>query len=120
MDDDPEQVQLLRRTLEGRGFKVLEALDGARGLESAREHRPALILLDLMMPVMDGFDTLTRLRDDPQTADLPVVVVTAKDLTDDDRQRLSGKVTALFQKQRVSLDQLVTAVRSIVWQRSAS
>jgi CheY-like chemotaxis protein/anti-sigma regulatory factor (Ser/Thr protein kinase) len=120
VDDDPEQVQLLRRALEGRGFKVLEALDGARGLEAAREHRPALILLDLMMPVMDGFDALTRLRDDPHTADLPVVVVTAKDLTDDDRQRLSGKVTALFQKQRVPLDQLVTAVRSIVWQRPAS
>jgi threonine synthase len=117
VDDDGETRQLMRRTLEGKGFTVAEASDGRQALAMARERRPSLVLLDLLMPVMDGFDTLTHLREDPRTADLPVVVLTAKDLTDDDRDRLGGKVQALFQKQRVPLDQLVTEVRSIIWQR---
>ena len=117
VDDDGETRQLMRRTLEGKGFTVAEASDGRQALAAVRERRPSLVLLDLLMPVMDGFDTLTHLREDPRTADLPVVVLTAKDLTDDDRDRLGGKVQALFQKQRVPLDQLVTEVRSIIWQR---
>ncbi|HEX9822068.1 MAG TPA: response regulator [Methylomirabilota bacterium] len=118
VDDDPETLQLMRRALEGRGFTVVEALDGRQALAAARERRPGLILLDLMMPVMDGFDTLQHLREDPRTADVPVVVLTAKDLTDDDRDRLGGRVQALFQKQRVPLDHLISEVRSIVWQRT--
>jgi len=67
------------------------------------------------MPVMDGFDTLTHLRSDPKTGDVPVVVLTAKDLTESDRERLSGKVDALFQKHRIPLDQLAGEVRSRLW-----
>jgi signal transduction histidine kinase/DNA-binding response OmpR family regulator len=119
VDDDPESIRLMRRTLEARGFTVVEAHDGRQGLAAARERRPGLILLDLMMPVMDGFDTLQHLREDPRTADVPVVVLTAKDLTDEDRDRLGGKVQALFQKQRVPLEHLVNEVRSIVWHRAA-
>jgi CheY-like chemotaxis protein len=119
VDDDPESIRLMRRTLEARGFTVVEAHDGRQGLAAARERRPGLILLDLMMPVMDGFDTLQHLREDPRTADVPVVVLTAKDLTDEDRDRLGGKVQALFQKQRVPLEHLVNEVRSIVWHRGA-
>jgi signal transduction histidine kinase/DNA-binding response OmpR family regulator len=118
VEDDAEQLALLRRTLDGKGFKVVEARDGREALAAARERRPGLILLDLMMPVMDGFDTLQHLREDPRTATVPVVVLTAKDLTDEDRDRLGGKVQALFQKQRVPLDHLITEVRSIVWHRS--
>ena len=117
VDDSEETLGLMRRTLEGKGFTVREARDGRQALAAARERRPGLILLDLMMPVMDGFDTLQHLREDPRTAAVPVVVLTAKDLTDEDRDRLGGKVQALFQKQRVPLDALVTEVRSIVWQR---
>ncbi len=119
VDDNEETLGLMRRTLEGKGFKVVEARDGRQALAAAREQRPGLILLDLMMPVMDGFDTLQHLREDPRTATVPVVVLTAKDLTDEDRDRLGGKVQALFQKQRVPLDALVSEVRSIVWQRSS-
>jgi CheY-like chemotaxis protein len=118
VDDSEETLELMRRTLENKGFKVVEARDGRQALAAARERRPGLILLDLMMPVMDGFDTLQHLREDPRTAAVPVVVLTAKDLTDADRDRLGGKVQALFQKQRVPLDHLVSEVRSIVWHRS--
>ncbi len=119
VDDDPESIRLMRRTLEARGFTVVEAHDGRQGLAAARERRPGLILLDLIMPVMDGFDTLQHLREDPRTADVPVVVLTAKDLTDEDRDRLGGKVQALFQKQRLPLEHLVNEVRSIVWHRAS-
>ncbi len=115
VDDDPEQVALLRRALESRGFTVREAHDGIQALAAARERRPGLVVLDLMMPVMDGFDTLTHLRSDPRTTGVPVVVLTAKDLTEADRARLGGKVDALFQKHRVPLDQLIGEVRSLVW-----
>jgi CheY-like chemotaxis protein len=120
VDDSEETRGLLRRTLEGKGFRVREAADGRQALAAAREQRPGLILLDLVMPVMDGFDTLQHLREDPRTAAVPIVVLTAKDLTDEERDRLGGKVQALFQKQqRVPLDALVTELRSIVWQRTA-
>jgi len=118
VDDDPESIELLRRAFESRGFAVRAAPDGMQGLARAREQRPGLIVLDLMMPVMDGFDTLAHLRADPALRDLPVVVLTAKDLTDDDRARLGGKADALFQKQRVPLDQLVGEVRSLIWKGS--
>jgi len=118
VDDDPESVALLRRALESRGFEVRAAADGMQGLARAREQRPGLIVLDLMMPVMDGFDTLVHLRSDPKTQDVPVLVLTAKDLTADDRARLGGKVDALFQKHRVPLEQLVGEVRSRIWKGS--
>jgi signal transduction histidine kinase/DNA-binding response OmpR family regulator len=120
VDDDPESVALLQRALESRGFEVRTAPDGKQGLSRAREQRPGLIVLDLMMPVMNGFDTLAHLRSDPETRDVPVVVLTAKDLTDDDRARLGGRVDALFQKHRIPLDQLGGEVRSLIWKGSQS
>jgi signal transduction histidine kinase/CheY-like chemotaxis protein len=120
VDDDPESVALLRRALESRGFEVRTAPDGKQGLSRAREQRPGLIVLDLMMPVMNGFDTLAHLRSDPKTQDVPVVVLTAKDLTDEDRARLGGRVDALFQKHRIPLDQLGGEVRSLIWKGSQS
>src|SRR5262249_14160841 len=120
VDDDPESIALMRRALESRGFAVRAAADGMQGLAAARDQRPGLILLDLVMPVMDGFDALAHLRSDPKTSDVPVLVLTAKDLTDGDRARLEGKADALFQKQRIPIDQLVGEVRSRLWKASRS
>jgi CheY-like chemotaxis protein len=72
------------------------------------------------MPVMDGFDALAHLRADPETSDVPVLVLTAKDLTDGDRARLGGKADALFQKQRIPIEQLVGEVRTHIWKASQS
>ncbi|HET9317875.1 MAG TPA: hypothetical protein VFQ51_19940, partial [Vicinamibacteria bacterium] len=66
------------------------------------------------MPVLDGFDTLTALRADPATAGLPVVVLTGKHLTDEERAKLTGKVHALFEKDRVPLDALVAQVSQVL------
>ena len=92
VDDDPALRELLRRTLEREGYAVLEAGDGRAALARIEERLPGLILLDLMMPHMNGFELLTELRARPEWRGIPVVVVTAKDLTPEERQRLNGHV----------------------------
>lgn len=77
VDDDAAQRRIFSKYLEFTGFHVLEAADGEEGLRMVRQHRPALVLLDLAMPVKDGWETLAQLRDDPATAAIPVVALTA-------------------------------------------
>ena len=84
VDDDPALRELLRRTLEREGYAVVEAADGRSALARIEERVPGLILLDLMMPHMNGFELLTELRARPEWRGIPVVVVTAKDLTPED------------------------------------
>jgi len=99
IEDNPEAVQLLRRVLQAHGeYQIDEAYDGEVGLEMVREAPPDLILLDLMMPRLDGFGLLDALKADERLKEVPVIVVTAKDLTAHERQRLSGHVRALWRK----------------------
>ncbi len=117
VDDEPTTRDLVRRVLSTRGFAVREAGNGEEALAAVRHRRPGMMVLDLMMPVLDGFDTLTALRADPRTADLPVVVLTGKHLTDDERTKLSGKVHALFEKDHVPLEALVVEVSQVLRRR---
>ncbi len=114
VDDEPLVRELTRRTLEAEGISVREAADGQEALEQVASQRPGMIILDLMMPVMDGFEFLLRLRRDPDTADLPVVVVTAKDLTEQDRARLEGQVHQVMQKGGFRREELLKEVRRTV------
>jgi CheY-like chemotaxis protein len=98
VDDDPANRYLLRSTLEKQHWIVTEAADGQAALEAVRENKPDLILLDLMMPNVDGFEFAERLHADPRFRSIPVVVITAKDLTDDDRRRLNGSVLKVVRK----------------------
>jgi threonine synthase len=99
IEDNPEAVQLLRRVLQAHGeYQIDEAYDGEVGLEMVREAPPDLILLDLMMPRLDGFGLLDALKADERLKEVPVIVVTAKDLTAHERQRLSGHVRGLWRK----------------------
>ncbi len=99
IEDDPKAALLLRRILQTRGeYRIFEAHGGSEGLEVVRREQPDLILLDLMMPDMDGFAVLEDLKADDKLRDVPVIVVTAKELTDAERQRLSGQVETLMQK----------------------
>ena len=77
-DDEPVLRALVRATLEGNGYQIAEARDGNEALEQARDVRPDLILLDLMMPGRTGLDALLELRADPELADIPVVMLTAR------------------------------------------
>jgi threonine synthase len=99
VEDNPEAARLLRRILQTRGdFQVSEANTGREGLERIRQDPPDIILLDLMMPDMDGFTLLDQLKNDERLKDIPVIVITAKELTRKERQRLHGQIEMLLQK----------------------
>jgi CheY-like chemotaxis protein len=112
-DDGPMRI-ILRRLMEKEGWSVTEALNGRMALDSISQGRPDLILLDLMMPEMDGFEFVEQLRHRPQWQTIPVVVVTAKDITEEDRRRLNGYVRRLLQKKAGSPDELLREVRSLM------
>jgi len=114
VEDDAEARELVRRTLEKEGWTVDEAENGRVGLERVAAAAPDLILLDLMMPEMDGFDFLEAVREQMPAERIPVVVVTAKELTDDDRKRLSGRVEMVVEKGGTSRDRLLEEVRQLV------
>jgi CheY-like chemotaxis protein len=98
VDDDPVSVRSLRAILEKEGCEITEAPDGAAALRRVAESRPGLVLLDLMMPHMDGFEFAAQLHANPAWRTIPVAVMTAKDLTADDRRRLNGYVTKVIRK----------------------
>jgi CheY-like chemotaxis protein len=96
------------------GWPTLEAENGREALARIAERTPGLILLDLMMPEMDGFQFLDELRRTVYWPGVPVVVVTAKDLTMEDRLRLDGLVGRVLQKKSCGTDELLGQVRDLV------
>jgi threonine synthase len=111
LEDDPGARRLLRRILQARGpYQIFEAENGREGLELIRRERPDLILLDLMMPEIDGFGVLEVLQSEEELQDIPVIVVTAKELTADERARLSGHIQALLQKGVFTDDELLREI----------
>ncbi|MBN1888404.1 MAG: response regulator [Thermoflexales bacterium] len=99
IDDRPEDTQLIRRMLEAHPrFAISEARSGQEGLEAVRAAAPDLILLDLMMPEMDGFEVLQSLKGDQATRDIPIVIITAKTLTQADLAKLDVNIQALLFK----------------------
>ena len=99
VDDNPDDALLIRRLLEGKkSYRVHHAKDGWEGLAMARQHLPDLIVSDLTMPGIDGFGFVEELKLDPRTKDIPVVVVSAKDITTEERKRLNGHIEAVYQK----------------------
>jgi signal transduction histidine kinase/DNA-binding response OmpR family regulator len=113
VDDDAALRELLRRILEKEGYTVLEAENGRVGIERMRLS-PGLILLDLMMPEMDGFEFVAELRRHEAWRAIPVVVVTAKELTAEDRRRLNGYVEKILEKGAYTRDTLLREVRDLV------
>jgi CheY-like chemotaxis protein len=110
-DDDPAVVDLVRQLLEEEGWQVAGAADGQQALEQIAHQRPDLLLLDLMMPAMDGFEALRRLRADPATVDLPVVVITAKDLSPSEREELRQHTMRIIEKDGMDRARLLRELR---------
>jgi CheY-like chemotaxis protein len=110
VDDDEFAREGLRRSLARDGWQVSTADNGLTALECMRAGRQDVIILDLMMPEMDGFEFLDELRRDPAWRAVPVVVITAKDLTDDDHRRLNGGVASIITKSGVSTDALLREI----------
>ena len=114
VEDDGDTRAMLTRTLEREGWSVIEAENGRAGLERAAESPPALVLLDLMMPEMDGFEFLEAFRSDANGRSVPVVVITAKELSEEDRQRLNGGVAHIVKKGTQDGTAFIDDVRRIV------
>jgi DNA-binding response OmpR family regulator len=112
IDDDANNREVVRRHLEREGWKTVEAADGEQGLAAFAADRPGLILLDLMMPVLDGFEFLDELTKRFPGHRVPVVVLTAKELTSQDFDRLNGRVARIIEKGDLAhLDALVDLIR---------
>lgn len=114
VDDDEDNRRVLKLMLKHEGWIVSEATDGKHGLEQVARHNPSLILLDLMMPVMDGFEFLLEFRRDPERRNTPVLVLTSKDLTEEDRSRLSGQVERVLTKTRYTKDDLLRELKQAI------
>ena len=98
VEDDPGIREMLRRQLQKENWKVIEAENGKEALYKLKKYTPKLILSDLMMPEMDGFELVHRLRQHEQWCNIPVIILTAKSITNEDRQKLNGEVSQIFEK----------------------
>lgn len=115
VDDHQHVRRLIRRILQAQGnYTLFEAEDGKSAITLIQQESPDLVILDLMMPEMDGFSVLDALRADPNTANIPVIVVTAKELTQQEKERLEGQIQSLMQKGDFMSDELLEEVRSLV------
>jgi signal transduction histidine kinase/CheY-like chemotaxis protein len=111
IDDDPLAIELVRASLEPEGWTVLGAATGQEGLALIRERQPSAVLLDLLMPGMDGFEVLEALRADPDTKSVPVVILTSKSMTQQDKERLQGRITYVARKTEFDLSGLAGLLR---------
>jgi CheY-like chemotaxis protein len=114
VEDDPATREMLARLMAKEGWPVEEAENGRVALTRVEERQPSLILLDLMMPEMDGFEFVTELRKHEDWQSIPIIVITAKDLTVEDHLRLNGYVKKILQKSAYSREALLAEVRTLV------
>jgi threonine synthase len=114
-DDTPDARRLIRRILQSQGeYTIFEATNGREALELVQREHPDLLILDLMMPEMDGFAVLDALKNNPETALIPVIVSTAKELTKDEKKLLEGQIQALMQKGDFMSDEFLEEVKALI------
>ncbi len=114
IDDDPLALELVEALLSSEGLRVVKASGGAAGLALARADKPELIILDLLMPEVDGFTVVEQLRADPATAAIPIIILTHKSLTPEEKERLNGKVSYLAHKGEFSRAAFVGLVQQLL------
>jgi CheY-like chemotaxis protein len=110
IDDDPRNTRLVQAMLKPFSIDVLSTNDGAAGIKLARTRKPDLIILDLMMPEVDGFEVVSALRADAATAEIPILIYTAKNITLADRQRLQSSIQAIIRKGDLSKEQFLDLI----------
>ncbi len=113
IDDHEDTIELLSSMLIPAGYYVITANSGGQGIEKAITYKPDLIILDLMMPGIDGFEVARRLKENPSTRDIPILILTAKDLNVDDKLRLAGKVETFIQKSHFAREDLLQHIRDL-------
>ncbi|MGI9666677.1 MAG: response regulator, partial [Acidimicrobiia bacterium] len=114
VDDDQPSRSLLQRFVEAAGWECVEADSGLTALGEIQRRQPDLILLDLMMPDMNGFELIDELRSSAEHRSIPIVVITAKNLTEDDHARLQGRVEAVVAKGQQSAHEVLDYVRNLL------
>ena len=115
VDDTPDARRLIRRILQSQGdFEIFEAENGRDGVELIARELPDLVILDLMMPEMDGYAVMDELRSKPETTNIPVIVATAKELTVDEKSRLQGQIQSLMLKGDFLNDEFLDEVRALI------
>lgn len=115
IDDHPDVRRLIRRILQSQdNYTLFEAANGREAIELVKRERPHLIILDLMMPELDGFAVIDAIKADPAIADIPIIVVTAKELTSAEKNRLRGHIQSLMQKGDFMSDELLDEVRALL------
>jgi threonine synthase len=115
IDDHPDVRRLIRRILQSQdNYTLFEAANGREALDLIKRERPHLIILDLMMPELDGFAVIDAIKADPAIASIPIIVVTAKELTSAEKNRLRGHIQSLMQKGDFMSDELLDEVRALL------
>lgn len=114
VDDEPKMREITCRQLQKAGWEVIEAENGVQALEKIADYAPDLIVVDLMMPEMDGFEFIEQLRQHPQWESLPILVLTAKELSQREREQLQGSVRQIFQKGAYDRDIFLSEVYNLV------
>ncbi|MFH1800222.1 MAG: response regulator [Candidatus Omnitrophota bacterium] len=113
VDDEPDQVMMVSLRLQKSGYVVISAVDGETGLKKAIEEKPALILMDMLMPGMDGFEVCRRLRKDPVTKNIPIIATTAAGVDDIEFQCCAAGADDCVRKPYDSVD-LLTKIRQLL------
>jgi DNA-binding response OmpR family regulator len=114
VEDDPDILELLDATLTFKGYRVITARNGRDGLEEIHRKRPAIVIADIMMPALDGFGLVHRLRIDPETRDLPVVFVTAAYVTREDKEFALNIGATRFLQKPVDLEQFLATIAELL------
>ena len=113
VDDDPVIHKTIEKLLVGEGFNLVHAYSGEEGLRMAIELKPDLILLDLIMPDIDGFEVAENIKKHPISAQIPIFIITSKDLTVEERLRLSGNIERIIGKKSFSAEELSRSIREL-------
>ncbi len=113
VDDEPNVVEMLSAMIEPHGYGVIRAYGGQEGIDKALSEHPDVLILDLMMPIVSGFDVVSALKSNPGTKDIPIIICTAKELTNDDIKMLTNDVVSIMRKGRFTADDILDEIKKI-------
>jgi signal transduction histidine kinase len=114
VDDEPDQVTLISKVLREEGYQIEKAYDGQEAIESMKRSQPDLIILDLMMPKVNGFEVIEYLKDGEETREIPILVLTGKELTEPQMQDLNGRVERVVKKGILGMEEILEVVKDIL------